>query len=98
MSRAGKPFDEHQYEASRAPELITKLGETMSQIRVLNAELLDVIAEMESEQIVKVTGYGRLPNLVAEVLRVTPREAKRLVDQAAQIAETLTPTGHVTPA
>jgi hypothetical protein len=70
----------------------------MSQIRLLHAELLDVVADMEREQIVKVTGYSRLPHLLAEVLRVTAKEARNLVTEATQISESMTPTGHTTPA
>jgi Domain of unknown function (DUF222)/HNH endonuclease len=98
MSRAGKAFDESRYEASRAPELITKLDTKMSQIRLLHAELLDVVADMDREQILNVTGYSKLAHLVAEVLHVTPKQARDLVAEAAQITETLTPTGHTTPA
>jgi hypothetical protein len=98
VTRSGKAFDESQYEASRAPELIAALQAKMTQIRLLHAELLDVVAEMDREGIVAVTGYSRLPYLLAEILRVTPKQARRLVDEAGQVTETLTPTGHTTPA
>src|SRR6266511_1988171 len=98
MSRSGKPFDENAYEASRAPELIETLKTTMTQARLLHAELLDIITEIEHENIISVTGYTKLPYLVAEVLRLPAAQARSLVEQAAQVAESLTPTGHVIPA
>src|SRR5437660_2497603 len=98
MTRSGKPFDEEAYNASRAPELISDLQATMTQARLLHAQLLDTIAEMDREGIVAVTGYSRLPHLVAEVLRVPAGQARSLVEQAGQVAESWTPTGHTTPA
>ena len=36
--------------------------------------------------------------LVAETLRVAPKKATRMINQARLLAEVLTPTGHITPA
>ena len=51
MTRSGKPFDEEAYNASRAPELISDLQATMTQARLLHAQLLDTIAEMDRNRI-----------------------------------------------
>jgi uncharacterized protein DUF222 len=98
MSKSGKPFDESQYQASAGPELIAKIQDLSRQIRVLEAAKLDLIAEMDRLGIAALAGYSNTRALLIEVLRVAPRLATKLVQRSAVVAETLTPTGHVTPA
>ena len=53
---------------------------------------------MESRDVVEGCGYPSLAAILADLLRITPRRAHRMIAQADLIAETVTPTGHVTPA
>ncbi len=84
--------------SSRAIAHIERIRDLARQRRILDAAILDEIAEMDREDTAKDAGYTRLPVLLAEVLHITRSKASRLVAQAEQIAETVTPTGHVTPA
>jgi uncharacterized protein DUF222/HNH endonuclease len=98
VSKSGKPFDESQYQASAGPALIAALQDISRQIRVLEAARLDTIAEVYRLGIAALAGYSNTRALLIEVLRVAPRLATKLVQRSAVVAETLTPTGHVTPA
>jgi uncharacterized protein DUF222/HNH endonuclease len=98
VSRAGKPFDESQYQASAGPRLIATLQDISRQIRRLEAARLDTIAELERHGIAPLAGYPSTRALLIEVLRVSPSQASKLVTRSALVAETLTPTGHTTPA
>ncbi len=53
---------------------------------------------MESQDVVRDSGYSSLPALLSDLVRITPRRAARLIAQAGLVAESVTPTGHVTPA
>jgi hypothetical protein len=68
------------------------------QIRTGYADLLDVVARMTQHNTAHHAGYSRLPALLVELLHIVPARARKMVDQAEQITETLTPTGHTTPA
>src|SRR5256714_14577730 len=98
MSWTGKPFDEATYQASRAPQLIDNLKAITTQIRLLQAQQLDIVAEMDQENVIGVMGYTKLAAVLSEILRVTPQHATKLVNRAQAVAESLTPTGHTTPA
>ena len=79
------------------PELAHNLVDIMSQIRTLHAAVLSVIAEMESADVLRDSGYSSMAALLADLVRITPRRASRLITQAGLVAETVTPTGHRTP-
>lgn len=79
-------------------ELVPALAEIVSQIRVLNAQVLDIVAELEHSEHARKVGYSSLPAFLAELLRISPRRASAMVAQAGQVAESVTPTGHTTPA
>src|SRR2546423_4310124 len=98
MSWTGKPFDEAAYQASRAPSLIADLKDITTQIRLLQAQQLDIVAEMDQEHVIGVMGYTKLAAVLSEILRVTPQHATKLVNRSQAVAESLTPTGHTTPA
>src|SRR5690242_3442271 len=98
MSSSGKPDPGSQFWAARGPELTTKAEAKMSQIRTLYAELLDIVADMNREGVAKDAGYSSLPAFLVQTLRVSPQKASKMVAQATQLAESATPTGHVTPA
>jgi hypothetical protein len=84
--------------SSEEYERITHLQATMAQVRKLQADILDQVAEIERLQIAAKVGYGSTRKLLIGALRVAPQVATRMVAQAELVAETLTPTGHVTPA
>src|SRR2546421_6485858 len=98
MSWTGKPFEEAAYEASRAPQLIDNLKAITTQIRLLQAQQLDIVAEMDQEHVIGVMGYTKLAAVLSEILRVTPQQATKLINRSQAVAESLTPTGHTTPA
>ncbi|HEV2783879.1 MAG TPA: DUF222 domain-containing protein [Actinophytocola sp.] len=70
----------------------------LTQRRLLDAEILDLVAEMQRDQVASQAGYPSLPAYLTEATRLSRRETSRMVAQAAQVTETVTPTGHVTPA
>jgi hypothetical protein len=77
---------------------LEELAELERQDRAMYARKLDIVAELARGNTAKHAGYTRLSALVAEVLHIRRSKASRMVKQAEQIAETVTPTGHVTPA
>jgi len=79
-------------------ERIASLQTTMRQMRLLHAELLDQVAVLEQEQVALRIGYSSTPRLLAEVLHLTQSQATKLMLHASLVTETMTPTGHVTPA
>src|SRR2546423_11815246 len=98
MTRSNKPFDESLWEASDGPRLVIDLQEKMTQARLLQAEILDVVAEINRQGIAALAGYPNTRSLVMAATRVAPNLASRMVNRAQAVAETLTPTGHTTPA
>src|SRR3982074_2661267 len=98
MTRAGKPFDEAAFAASRGPELLPQLQTKAHQARLIPAEILDIIPDLERDGIAKLAGYGRPAAMISEVLHLAPKQASTLVKHAALVAESVTPTGHTTPA
>lgn len=83
---------------SGLPELARKLTGIMTQIRTLHGSALTVIAAMADADLAHAAGYRSMAALVSDLVRITPQRAARLVTQAGLVAETVTPTGHVTPA
>ncbi|MGH8573311.1 MAG: DUF222 domain-containing protein, partial [Gammaproteobacteria bacterium] len=98
MTRSTSPRDGSRFWASRGPELVDALREIMTQVRVLQARALDLVAEMDREQVAQDAGYASLAGFLTETIRVAPPQATRMVAYAELITETMTPTGHVTPA
>src|SRR5882762_2556288 len=98
MTRSDKPFDESLFQASAGPELIATLQDNARQIRLLQAQQLDLIADLERDGIAQLAGYSSTRKPVIEAIRVAPLLATRLVARAALVTETVTPTGHIMPA
>jgi Domain of unknown function (DUF222)/HNH endonuclease len=98
MSSSGVPKGGSQFWAARGPELTADLTEIVTRMRRDYAAALDLIAEMETEQIARHAGYSSLAAFLTESQRIAPARASRMVAQALQVAEMLTPTGHTTPA
>jgi hypothetical protein len=80
--------------SSRLDAFTTKVH----QLRKLYAELVGLVAEMDREHDAAKAGYGSLSGLLVDATRISPRTANAMVKQAEQITETLTPTGHLSPA
>src|SRR5689334_14408440 len=74
------------------------LLEEMSGIRAAQARLLEIIAEMDASNLATERGYSGLAAYLMDTIRVSRKTANRLIKQAQQIALTVTPTGHTTPA
>src|SRR2546423_2277792 len=98
MTTSNKPLDQSLWEASDGPRLVSDLQEKMTQARLLQAEILDVVADMDRQGIAALAGYPNTRSLVLAATRVAPKVASRLVSRAQAVTETLTLTGHVTPA
>src|SRR5262245_60545016 len=77
---------------------LVALAETVHQIRLLHAKALGIISDMHRANDATTLGYSTLPALLMDTVRFSQRTAARVVKQAEQITETLTPTGHTTPA
>src|ERR1700704_3682408 len=83
---------------SPGPELLAALDEKLTHIRVLQAQALDIIAEMDRRNVANEAGYPGLAAFLVQTVRVSRKSANRMIKQAGQIAQTLPPTGYVTPA
>src|SRR5882672_5852472 len=83
---------------SPGPELLAVLGEKFTQIRVLQAEALDIVAEMDRRNVANEAGYSGLAAFLMDTIRMSRKAANRMIKQAEQISQTLTLTGHVRPA
>jgi hypothetical protein len=79
-------------------ELSNLLVEKMTAHRKQYAEILDLIAEMNTERVAEQAGYPSLPAFLNHLLHLNTQDASRMVAHAEQITETLTPTGHLRPA
>jgi hypothetical protein len=66
--------------------------------RKLYAEILDLVAEMNTARVAEQTGYPGLAGFLNHLLHLNTSDAGRMVAQSEQVAETLTPTGHIRPA
>jgi hypothetical protein len=78
--------------------LLEELEELTRAERIMYARRLTIIAELDRLDAAKQTGYTRLPALLAEVMHIRRGTASRMLTHATQITESLTPTGHLTPA
>src|SRR6266496_1428710 len=83
---------------SAGAELNTALNQTMTQIRVLQAQALDIVGEMDRRNVANEAGYSGLAAFLMDTIRVSRKAANRMIKQAEQITQTVTPTGHTTPA
>jgi hypothetical protein len=79
-------------------ELSNLLVEKMTAHRKQYAEILDLVAEMNTERVAEQVGYPSLPAFLNHLLHLNTTDASRMVAHAEQVTETLTPTGHVQPA
>jgi len=98
MARSDKRFDESLFAASGGSGLIAELQDNAQRIRLLQAHQLGLIADLERDGIATLGRVFPAPGLVIEAIRVAPLQATRLVARAAQVTETLTPTGYTMPA
>lgn len=80
----------------RVVELSQKLAKSANALREAYARMVSVTAEIQDADIVKAAGYTRVSLLIADIARINPRHASRLISHADAIAEVMTPTGHVT--
>jgi hypothetical protein len=81
----------------RVVELSQKLAESAKAWREAYAGLVSVIAEIQDTDMVKAAGYPRLSMLIADIARINPHSASRLISHAEAIAEVMTPTGTSLP-
>ena len=79
-------------------ELVDEFAETITHIRRLHAKAVEIASELNRARYANSVGYPSLAPLLVDKTRLSLREARRYVTQADYITETLTPTGHVTPA
>jgi hypothetical protein len=79
-------------------ELSILLVEKMTAHRKQYAEILDLIAEMNTARVAEEAGYPSLPAFLNHLLHLNTQDASRMVAHAEQVTETLTPTGHLRPA
>jgi len=82
----------------RVAELSQKLAESSNAMREAYAGMVSVITEIQDADIAREAGYTRLSLLIADIARINPRHASRLISHADTIAEVMTPAGHVMPA
>src|SRR5690242_7024658 len=78
--------------AQRRARVLERAATKYQHIRVLYSDILDDLTELRDEP------DKVLARHVVEALRVDPREAHAMLRAASAIAETVTPTGHTTPA
>jgi hypothetical protein len=86
------------YHGSMSPNLTADLMEVMRSIRALQARALDIVAEMDARSVANEAGYSGLAAYLMDSIHVSRKTANRMISQAQHIAETVTPTGHITPA
>ncbi|HEX2185597.1 MAG TPA: DUF222 domain-containing protein [Chloroflexota bacterium] len=79
-------------------EQVAALVEKVTRHRQLYAEILGDIAELERDKVARELGCPSTQALLVDALHVSRRTANHMVRQAQQVTETVTPTGHVTPA
>ncbi len=90
--------DGSQFWGTDGPELLAELNDVTEQIRILEARRLELVAHLGRSQAHDAAGYSSLPAFLIQTQRISMRRARQWVTHAEQISETLTPTGHVTPA
>src|SRR2546422_8591952 len=79
-------------------ELVDEFAETITHIRLLHAKAVEIASELNRARYANGVGYASLAPLLVDKTRMSLQEANRLVKQADYITQTLTPTGHLTPA
>jgi hypothetical protein len=79
-------------------ELLHELRELESRMRREYSAALDLISELELRNAAAESGYPSLSELLRDVLRITPREAKRRIDHARAVTEVLLTSGGSLPA
>src|SRR6266496_2438220 len=72
--------------------ITARMAARQQEICALYAEQLEDIVLLDGEPV------QNLKRLVVETMRVAPKKAARMIEQARLLAETLTPTGHTAPA
>ena len=82
----------------RTESRLRQLADLYAEIRTSQAQALEIIAELDGDDAATQTGYTSLSAALSDLLRMTPRRASRLIKHARGLAETITPTGHHTPA
>jgi len=87
MTRSTKPFDESLWEASDGPRLVADLQEISHQIRLLEAQRLDIVAELDRQGIPALSGYPNTRSLVMAATRVAPKAATHLVNRARAVTD-----------
>jgi hypothetical protein len=89
----GMPYSEMFADsAERRARIFERISDKQRQIRILYSEMLEDLAELRDEP------DKILARELVEALRVNPREAHAMLRSATAITETVTPTGHTTPA
>src|SRR5689334_6909087 len=68
-------------------ELIDALGRVEACVRRLQAVSLAVVREIDDQEVAAGVGASSTAGLVREVLRVSPREAKRRVETAKDVVD-----------
>src|SRR5262245_26244116 len=79
-------------------ELPAVLLKKMTAYRKMYAEILDLVAEMNTARVAEQAGYPSLAAFLNHLLHMNTPDAGRLVSHAEQVSETVSPTGHVRPA
>ncbi|HEU5475495.1 MAG TPA: DUF222 domain-containing protein [Actinophytocola sp.] len=87
-----------EYATLRGSEVPAALKEIFARMRRDYAAALDIVNDIAHHQTELFAGYPSAARYLAELLRITTRKASGLIAQAEQVAESVTPTGHVTPA
>jgi hypothetical protein len=83
---------------SPGAKLTADLNMMMTQIRTLQARALDIVGEMDRRNVANEAGYSGLSAFLMDTIRVSRKAANRMIKQAEQITQTVTPTGYTTPA
>lgn len=83
---------------SSTEELLGALRDIEARVRREYAASLSLIAELQARDAAAELGYPSVAVLLRDVLRISPREAKRRLDQAQTVTETPLMSGGVVPA
>jgi hypothetical protein len=74
-------------------ELCSALTDTEQRMRREYGVALSIIHEAESRGLAKTLGYGALQHLLKDLLRISPEEARRRIEQAGLLRSTRSTTG-----
>jgi hypothetical protein len=78
--------------AQRRARILERISDKQRHIRILYSEILEDLAELRDEP------DKILARHLVEALRIDPHQAYAMLRSATAITETVTPTGHITPA